>query len=574
MEMKKEDLDGHIRPVTAEEMNEFPESGRVGPLSISDIHRCVSFALERVHFPASCSSLPGHAEKKVMQGAPVISSYQEKGLLTIFPVHDKEDLDKLDIYWSKNTFSPPLDQIRNYFGESVALYWSFAQTYTRLLVIIAILGLAEYVLELCGVNYVYSNVIFALLNLLSLAVFCELWKRRSNEHSFYWGTSGKLRLKPPRPEYRGDWRENPVTGKREMYFSPARRIKTLLLVSVPATVLCLVLAFFLMILSFEADKRMGLYLQDPDTGELSSDLVSKVLVNLPSVLYSLTIIIFNKIYFKLGRKLTVLENHRTEEQHNLHITLKLIAFEFVNTFMALFYVGFWLGDLAGLRGQLVTTLITQQVVNQVQEVILPYFLHTPTSLKLQFKMSAKLGITEKPRSRQLRVTDIDSEEERVGQVNHDLLAEPLDTLHDDFMELWLQFGHVFLFAAIYPLAAAIALLNNITEFYADKYKLIRLARKPRPLAVRDIGGWYLAFRLTAIVSIASNCALIGLDLYPRASSQGWSDLQWWGMFVLIEKIFEMIFLAINSLISDTSHKVKVAMDRTDYHFKQKTVKAQ
>ena len=148
------------------------------------------------------------------------------------------------------------------------------------------------------------------------------------------------------------------------------------------------------------------------------------------------------------------------------------------------------------------------------------------------------------------------------------------TLHDDFMELWLQFGHVFLFAAIYPLAAVVALLNNITEFYADKYKLIRLARKPRPLAVRDIGGWYLAFRLTAIISIASNCALIALDLHQTGASQGWSDLQWWGMFVFIQKVFEIIFLGIDKLVSDTSHKVKLAMDRTEYHFKQRTVKAQ
>ena len=525
-------------------------------------------------FPRSTTTLPGHSERKVMEGAPVISSYQERGLLTLFPVHDKEDLEKLDLYWSKNTFSPPLDQIRNYFGESVALYWSFAQTYTRLLVIIAALGLLEYTVEQLGINYVHSNVIFALLNLLSLAVFCEVWKRRSNEHSFYWGTSGKLRLKPGRPEYRGDWREIPVTGKAEMFYPAIKRLKTLALVSVPVTVLCLVIAFLLMILSFQADRAMAAYLVDPETGELASDLVSKVLVNLPSVLYSLTIIIFNKIYFKVGRRLTVLENHRTDEQHNLHITVKLISFEFVNTFLALFYVGFYLGDLAALRAQLFTTLITQQVVNQLQEVIVPYFLHTPTSIKLQFKMSAKLGINEKPRLRQLEVEDVDSEEERVGQVNHDLLAEPLDTLHDDFMELWLQFGHVFLFAAIYPLAAVIALLNNITEFYADKYKLIRLARKPRPLAVRDIGGWYLAFRLTAIISITSNCALIALDLRQTAASNGWSDLQWWGMFVLIQKIFEIIFLGIDKLVSDTSHSVKVAMDRTEYHFKQKTVKAQ
>ena len=51
MEMKKEDLEGHIRPLTVEELKEFPESGRVGPLNISDIHRCVQYAMDRVHFP-------------------------------------------------------------------------------------------------------------------------------------------------------------------------------------------------------------------------------------------------------------------------------------------------------------------------------------------------------------------------------------------------------------------------------------------------------------------------------------------------------------------------------------------
>merc|ERR1719264_2201618 len=151
------------------------------------------------------------------------------------------------------------------------------------------------------------------------------------------------------------------------------------------------------------------FLKDPETGEASSDFLSTILSNIPSIFYSLIIIIFNKIYLRIGRVLTTWENHRTDEQHNLHITVKLISFEFVNTFLALFYVGFYLGDLAALRAQLFTTLITQQVVNQLQEVIVPYFLHTPTSIKLQYKMSAKLGIMEKPRTRELKVEDIDSD---------------------------------------------------------------------------------------------------------------------------------------------------------------------
>ena len=48
---RKEDSEGHIRPVTVEDWSAFPETGRVGPLSISDIHRCVQYAMESVHFP-------------------------------------------------------------------------------------------------------------------------------------------------------------------------------------------------------------------------------------------------------------------------------------------------------------------------------------------------------------------------------------------------------------------------------------------------------------------------------------------------------------------------------------------
>ena len=64
---------------------------------------------------------------------------------------------------------------------------------------------------------------FACLNLIALTVFTEMWKRRSNEHAFYFGTYGKLRHKPPRPAFRGKFEKNPITGREEVstyrYFS-------------------------------------------------------------------------------------------------------------------------------------------------------------------------------------------------------------------------------------------------------------------------------------------------------------------------------------------------------------------
>lgn len=528
--------------------------------------------MERIHFDTTVLALPGHPSRSVMRGAPVLSSYQEVRLVTVFPLHDDQDLDSLNKAWGRTVFHPPLDQIRNYFGESVALYWSFAESYTKFLFLIAIIGAVEFLFELFGVNYIYSNLLFSLFNLLCLALFLELWKRKSAEHSFFWGTAGKLRHKQPRPEYRGELRNNPVTGKEEMFYPARKRVQKIITVSLPLTLLCLLLAFVLMILSFESDRIMAEFLLDEETGEVSTDIISKVLINLPSVLYSLSIIVFNSLYMKLARRLTTWENHRTQEQHDTHITLKLITFEFVNTFLALFYLGFYLQDLAGLRSQLFTTLIVQQIVNQVQEVAVPLLMHRPASVKLLHKLSEKLGVQEKPRVRILScISDMDEDDERVKLANHDTLAEPLDSLHDDFMELWLQFGHVFLFSAVYPLSACFALFNNLTELFADRYKLCRLSRKPRPRAVRDIGAWYLAFRITAILSICSNCALLGLDLRETAGA-GWSDLGWFGLLVLVEHLFLVVFLGVNRLVSDTPSHVKLAMDRTDFHFKQKHVK--
>ena len=72
-----------------------------------------------------------------------------------------------------------------------------------------------------------------------------------------------------------------------------------------------------------------------------------------------------------------------------------------------------------------------------------------------------------------------------------LLCDPYESTYDDFMEIWLQFGHVFLFSSVYPLAGFFALLNNFMELRMDAYKLCKLMRKPTPRGVRDIGAWYM-----------------------------------------------------------------------------------
>ena len=127
---------------------------------------------------------------------------------------------------------------------------------------------------------------------------------------------------------------------------------------------------------------------------------------------------------------------------------------------------------------------------------------------------------------------------------------------------------MFLFSSVYPLAAVLALINNLVEIRMDAWKLCKFTRKPTPRGVRDIGAWYDAFSITSAVSVATNCALLAMDVDLRAAFDfGLTDLKWVLLFVALEHVFLVIRLAIEKLIPDVSNNVKRAMDKDDYLLK-------
>jgi anoctamin-8 len=64
-----------------------------------------------------------------------------------------------------------------------------------------------------------------------------------------------------------------------------------------------------------------------------------------------------RYYCAIGHVLVRKLLFRTQEQHDIHVTVKLVMFEFVNTFLALFYVGFYMQDLKALRHAVLNSLL-------------------------------------------------------------------------------------------------------------------------------------------------------------------------------------------------------------------------
>ena len=50
-----------------------------------------------------------------------------------------------------------------------------------------------------------------------------------------------------------------------------------------------------------------------------------------------------QVYRRIANKLTTMENHRTQKDHDNHLSFKIYLFEFVNYYGTLFYIAFFKG---------------------------------------------------------------------------------------------------------------------------------------------------------------------------------------------------------------------------------------
>ncbi|XP_026634780.1 anoctamin-10 isoform X2 [Microtus ochrogaster] len=413
------------------------------------------------------------------------------GIVTqVFPLHDNEALKKLEDSWYTRFALKyqPIDSIRGYFGETIALYFGFLEYFTFALIPMAVIGLPYYL-------FVWEDydkyVIFASFNLIWSTVILEVWKRGCANMTYRWGTLVmKRQFEEPRPGFHGVLGINSVTGREEPLYSSYKRQLRIYLVSLPFVCLCLYFSLYVMMIYFDMEDWVLSLHKDNES------VWTSLLLYVPSIVYAIVIEIMNRLYRYAAEFLTSWENHRLESAYQNHLVLKVLVFNFLNCFASLFYIAFVLKDMKLLRQSLATLLITSQILNQAVESLLPYWLQRKHCAAVKKKVQA------------LKV-DVDTT--LYEQV---LLEKEMGTYlgtFDDYLELFLQFGYVSLFSCVYPLAAAFAVLNNFTEVNSDALKMCRVFKRPFAEPSASIGVWQLAFETMSVISVVTNCALIGMS---------------------------------------------------------------
>uniref|UniRef100_A0A3P8YNZ6 Anoctamin n=1 Tax=Esox lucius TaxID=8010 RepID=A0A3P8YNZ6_ESOLU len=468
----------------------------------------------------------------------------------------------------------PLDHIREYYGEKIALYFAWLGFYTGWLLPAAVVGTVvflfgiwqmvndtpaqeicqsgnEYVMcPLCNictywnlssicktfkVGLLFDNggtVFFSIFMALWAVTFLEYWKRSNAVLTHRWDCSEFQEIEErPRPEFTALaplTMRNPVTGAEEPYFPEKRRFRRTLTSSMVIVIMVsVVLMFVIAIILYRVILSIIIYKSNNAFLIFSAGRIASLS---GSVLNLLVILMLSRVYIYLAHFLTHWEMHRTQTKYEDMFILKVFIFQFVNFYSSPVYIAFFKGRFVGFPGNYYTLLGIRNedcgaggcLIELAQELLV-------IMVGKQLINNIQEFIVPKMKSwwqrRQLRPTvkTEDEEVERKGQVDD---AAPWETdyellvcegLFDEYLEMVLQFGFITIFVAACPLAPLFALINNWVEVRLDAQKFVCQYRRPVVERAKDIGIWMDILQVITQVAVISNAFLIAFttDFLPR-----------------------------------------------------------
>jgi hypothetical protein len=213
---------------------------------------------------------------------------------------------------------------------------------------------------------------------------------------------------------------------------------------------------------------------------------------------------------------------QTDAENSLII--KHFALEFVNRYCALFHAAFWLNDLGVLRSLLISLLTINAVLNNAIEVgtpIIKSYYNRWSNKKKEGKDKNKSAdkTATPPGSKKDDLTSAAGAQEgddaaadsasgaALRAVLEEEVAKTDYDLNADYLEIVVQYGYVTMFVVAFPLAPALALLNNIFEARVDLFKLTE-CRRPALKQRSNIGSWQYCMEFISFLSVITNCYLI------------------------------------------------------------------
>lgn len=511
------------------------------------------------------------------------------GIITkIFPLHQEEKRKWLMSEWVKVTpfqlffKAQPLDRIRDYFGEDIALYFAWLGFYTKWLWLASIAGVFCFIFWIIGqrkapqkpedaddTKFLWTtwfSIIYSIFLAFWATFYLEYWKRRNNELNYMWGTEEYLEQERERPDFIGEESTGVYSNgiwitfepdedyglgaipKQKYYPAVKRRAKVT--GSIPLLIFMLGVVIFVTvcILSFRV------FLQSKLGGSQAAKYGGGFL---GASVNAMIIIFMNQVWKFIAIKLTTWENHRTDSDFENALISKIFIFYFVNSYTSLFYIGFFkktasywndddlqdgcktgtgwrvlgYGCAEELTVQLVTILGVNMGFGQFREVMMPWLIG-----KLQLYLLKKSVGQEAVKE--------------VPQWERESKKPLFPGTFDEYSEMVIQYGYITMFAAAFPLAPLMAVLNNVVEIRTDAFKLLDAYTRPEYKGAESIGAWFPILEILGIVAVGTNCMLIGFQFSALSDLLDYNTFQTFAAVVILEHVVLVLKWLISTLVPD------------------------
>ncbi|CAG9328292.1 unnamed protein product [Blepharisma stoltei] len=460
-----------------------------------------------------------------------------------FCLHEQAKLQFLKDNWGGfgKFYKPqPFKQIRSYFGEKISMYFAWLQYYIIWLLIPAIAGIGLFIIQNNSEQDAESSdmslpdiaqLVFGLLLAIGSSLFDQLWHRRQGELSWMWGTVNLLVVEQQRTGFKGEYGTDPVDGRKKKISQSKsyEKFKRFIGYSVSILFVGIVVVTVIGIFMLRA------------AGTFSPGVCA--------TLNGLQIKVMNFIYRRVAVKLTSWENYEYESKYMDSLTLKLYLFQFINSYLSLFYIAFFKRHYEGCKND--------DCLAEVETQIVYMFIINVSMNGLELGLPLLRNWLKKRKE--------NKEAERLKQEGESVRAErtaaeeenqldPYETPLDDYMEIVINYGYVIMFSAAFPLLPLVALFMNLLEIRVDAYKLTHLCKRCYPDPANSIGEWEIIVRFISFLGALTNTGIIifTADIFYIGDDIAVQ----WTYFLLIEHILLVIKAFIDSKIPDTPSRVK------------------
>ncbi|KAG9229878.1 plasma membrane stress response protein-like protein [Amylocarpus encephaloides] len=494
-----------------------------------------------------------------------------KGVESIFALHDHT----FNKAWIKDIASKTylsqrdLTAIRDRFGEKVAFYFAFIQSYFLFLAFPAGFGFCSWVL--LG----HFSPIYAIVNALWCVVFVEYWKKQETDLAIQWGVRGVSKIQHKRPDFKYETVvKDPITGEDVKFYSPVKRLSRQLL-QVPFAIIAAFILGSLIATCFSIEVFIS---------EVYDGPFKKILVFLPTLILTVFIPTLTVALTGFAGRLTDLENYETTDSYENAMISKIFVLNFITSYLPIFLTAFIYVPFAQiivprldvfqvmvkafaenekqmsapkkgfqinpdrLRNQVIYFTVTAQIIGFLMETIVPYLTRTVfrKAKEVKAKRATKNGGPPNPSTG-------DHQEEKAFLVRVRNEAEL--TTYDvttDFREMVVQFGYLSLFSVVWPLTAVSFLINNWIELRGDALKIATQCQRPVPWRSDSIGPWIDALGFLSWLGSISSAALVYLFSGDGFGPGGdpW-NIKVWGLLLTMffsEHIYLGVQLAVRKAL--------------------------